>query len=278
MLETKRKSKFPIVLLVLVIIIGITFTFAVNKMKDKYRVLDTNSNEVSSMLPDIKDYRKLKGYKVIKDSDDYKIVLISAGLTYGKDDSLTVKDVLFNGDKVKITVEESIDPSPEKEVVRYPYVVLKLDTSKNHIEVSNTKGEEYIEIDLHDETAGIPEVQVKDENAIQEQEDISKDEVSKEDEAVVEEQGQVSDEKDEAVVEEQEQEQVSDEAKNMKYVTGEYQGRIDGGSIEVKVGSEYVTFDISGMAMSFPNYQYGTKLKLGYLEKNGGNILISVTE
>lgn len=267
-METKRKSRFPIVLLILVIVLGIAFAFAANSLKDRYRVLDNSSKEVSSMLSEIKDFRKLKGYKVIKDANDYKIILISAGLTYGKDDSLVVQSIDFESNKFKIVVEESIDPNPEREVITYPYVMVKVDTIKDSFEIVNTNGEVYEEIELHDPTAGIPENPTEKVEEVEEEEDAKEEtEVAKE----VEEEEDASDNKEEEKVNEVENQ-------NMKYIECEYQGRIDGSSIEVKQGDDYMTFDISSMASTFTNYDYGTKLKIGYVEKNGVNLLVSVTK
>lgn len=278
-METKKKSRFPKVLLAVVIVLGITFTFAANKMRDRYRVLDNASKEVSSMLPKIKDYRKLKGYKVIRDESDYKIILISAGLTYGKNDNLVVKNVDFESGKVRIIVEENIEENPAVETIMYPYLMLKVDTVKDDIEVLNTDGELYSEIALHDPTAGIPEVQETNNEEVENELDEENVENSNEDEDKKEEEKEEVSSKEDSEEIEVEDEEVKDESKNIKYVTGEYQGRIDGGSIEVKVGNnDYFTFDISDIASSFKNYDYGTKLKIGYIEKNGSNILISVNE
>lgn len=269
-METKRKSRFPIVLLILVIVLGIAFAFAANSLKDRYRVLDNSSKEVSSMLSEIKDFRKLKGYKVIKDANDYKIILISAGLTYGKDDSLVVQSIDFESNKFKIVVEESIDPNPEREVITYPYVMVKVDTIKDSFEIVNTNGEVYEEIELHDPTAGIPENSTDKVEEKVEEEEYAKEETEDAKEEVEEEE-EVSGNKEEEKVNEVENQ-------NMKYIECEYQGRIDGGSIEVKQGDDYMTFDISSMASTFKNYDYGTKLKIGYIEKNGVNLLVSVTK
>lgn len=258
----KKKTRFFLIIGILIVVTISSWLFLARGLKETYRVLDNDTSEVKSQIDIIKDYRKLKGYKVIKDTDEYKMVMISAGLTYGKEDKIEITNVNFDSDEVIITVKESIDPNPENEVINYPFIIVKLDTNKDNLKIINANGDEYLPIDLDNST--------NDTNS--DSDNNANEDESSEDESTV-----VTDEEDTSTDKNQPSQENEENTESTKEIHVEYQGRIDDESIEVKIGDDYTTLYLSEDVKSkINNYDAGAKLTLGYIEENGQKRVISI--
>lgn len=252
----KRKSRFGVVLGVVIVTLALVFSYLTLSQKEKYRVLDNSSKEVKSMIGSIKDIRTLKGYKVIDKNSDNKLVMISAGLSYDPNGSIEVMDVEFGKNSAKIVVKENIDKNPEKEKVTYPFVIVKLSSEISTISVVDESGEEYEEIFLNKHTNEEP---VKTEDN-EEEEVESSEEEDKEAEEVLE---------DEEV-------EVEEEVVQTKTLTCTYEGKADGTTIEISVGDQYRTFDISDVSKSFDNMEIGRQITIEYIDAVGNGKIVSV--
>lgn len=268
----KKKTRFFLIIGILIVVTISSWLFMARGLKETYRILDNDTPEVKSQINIIKDYRKLKGYKIIKDTNEYKMVMISAGLTYGKDDKIEITNVNFDSNGVVITVQESIDPNPEKEVINYPFVIVKLDTNKDHIKVVNTNGDEYSAIDLDNSTNSTS----SDSNNNTDEDNSNKDEET----VVTDDENNTSNEEsdaDENQASKDEEKDTQENTTSTKQISVEYQGRIDDESIEVKIGNDYTTLYLSeGVKSKINNYDSGAKLTLGYIEENGQRRVVSV--
>ena len=250
----KRKSRFGVVLGVVIVTLALVFSYLTLSQKEKYRVLDNSSKEVKSIIGSIKDIRTLKGYKVIDKSSDNKLVMISAGLSYDPNGSIEVMDVEFGKNYAKIVVKENIDKNPEKEKVTYPFVIVKLSSEISTISVVDESGEEYEEIFLNKHTNEEP---VK-------AEDNEEEEVES------------SEEEDKEADEVEEVEEVEEEVVQTKTLTCTYEGKADGTTIEISVGDQYRTFDISDVSKSFDNMEIGRQITIEYIDAVGNGKIVSV--
>ena len=263
--KVKRKSRFGKVLGVIIIIIAITFAFIVVGQRYSYSVLQSNSNEVKSKIEEIKDYRTIKGYKVLESSGQHKLVLISAGLTYDKEAKLEVESVDISKDKAKVVVKEIINTDVENEVVTYPYVVLKLSNSVKDIMIENTDGEKYNEIIIagKDNTVVVESSESEDDdkekNSSTKKEDSDKD---MDDESI--EEDEVKEENKEEVVD---KDHVSSNTKTVKCI---YQGRIDSNSVEVMINGEYATFNVDQVQGAFVDKEIGDIITVEYIDGSAG--------
>lgn len=260
-LEKKKKSRFGMVLGVLIVILAMVFALLVAAQKESYKVLDNSSREVASKISQIKDYRTLKGYKILEDNGKYKLILISAGLSYDKEATLEVEDIEFKKDSISIHVKENINQNPEKEVVNYPFVIVKVDTKIDDIFVYNQTGEQYSEIVINgDDVAELEEGDVGESNQVNIDEDANSSEEDNEDEN---EESEIENSEDEENV-------------NTKVLTCVFQGRIDSNSIEVSVGDTYRTFDVTEVQNSFANIEIGTSITVEYIDSTVGQKIINV--
>lgn len=253
----KRKSRFGVVLGVVIVTLALVFSYLTLSQKEKYRVLDNSSKEVKSMIGSIKDIRTLKGYKVIDKISDNKLVMISAGLSYDPNGSIEVIDVEFEKNYAKIVVKENIDKNPEKEKVTYPFVIVKLSSEISTISVVDESGEEYEEIFLNKHTNEEP---VKTEDSEEEEVESSEEE----------------DKEAEEELEDEEVEEVEEEVVQTKTLTCTYEGKADGTTIEVSVGGQYRTFDISDVSKSFDNMEIGRQITIEYIDSVGNGKIVSV--
>lgn len=254
----KSYMKLGIVVAVIIAIMGIMFMF--NSAKDSFRILNENSAEVSSKMDEIRDYRKLKGYKVLESSRDSQVLLISAGLTYGEEDTVEIESVDFGKNDITVVVKENLKDSPENEVISYPSVIVEIDSSLKGLVVKNTDGDIYEEMQLHKSDDEVDKEEPKEEIK---NEEIKTDEVKNEnkDENKEQEDSKEEPKKDEVVEDQNKEEEPKKETGSL---TVEFQGKIDTSSIEVKYGETYMVFDISSMGNSFPQYEMGTKINLTY--------------
>ena len=256
----KRKSRFGVVLGVVIVTLALVFSYLTLSQKEKYRVLDNSSKEVKSIIGSIKDIRTLKGYKVIDKSSDNKLVMISAGLSYDPNGSIEVMDIEFGKNSAKIVVKENIDKNPEKEKVTYPFVIVKLSSEISTISVVDESGEEYEEIFLNKHTNEEP---VK-------AEDNEEEEVESSEEEDKEAEEELEDEEVEEV------EEVEEEVVQTKTLTCTYEGKADGTTIEISVGDQYRTFDISDVSKSFDNMEIGRQITIEYIDSVGNGKIVSV--
>ena len=249
------------VLGVLIVILAMVFALLVAAQKESYKVLDNSSREVASKISQIKDYRTLKGYKILEDNGKYKLILISAGLSYDKEATLEVEDIEFKKDSISIHVKENINQNPEKEVVNYPFVIVKVDTKIDDIFVYNLTGEQYSERVINgDDVAELEEGDVGESNQVNIDEDANSSEEDNEDEN---EESEIENSEDEENV-------------NTKVLTCVFQGRIDSNSIEVSVGDTYRTFDVTEVQNSFANIEIGTSITVEYIDSTVGQKIINV--
>lgn len=263
-LEKKKKSRFGMVLGVLIVILAMVFALLVAAQKESYKVLDNSSREVASKISQIKDYRTLKGYKILEDNGKYKLILISAGLSYDKEATLEVEDIEFKKDSISIHVKENINQNPEKEVVNYPFVIVKVDTKIDDIFVYNQSGEQYSEIVINGDDVAEPEEENIDaSNKGDIDEDVNSGEEENEDE---------NGESEESEIESSQEE----ENVNTKVLTCVFQGRIDSNSIEVSVGDTYRTFDVTEVQNSFANIEIGSSITVEYIDSTVGQKIINV--
>lgn len=262
----KRKSRFGMVLGVLITILAVTFSFLALGQKENYTVLSSTSKEVMSKISKIKDYRTIKGYKVLEDNGKHKLVLISAGLTYDEFATIEVLDVKISKNKADVTVKENINTNPEREVVKYPFVVLKIESSVEKLVVKTSEGEEYAEIIIDGES-------VEKEPA---NEDLDNEEVEKETLEDTEDKEDKEEVKEDKEEEKEDSSQNSQSSENTKTLTCVYRGRVDSNSIEVSVGDSYRTFNVDMVQNAFVNTEIGETITVEYIESSLGQQIVKI--